>query len=127
MKAIEIKPIEKDGKVIGVEIPIIEKELLFEDISKEEMDWYEAMEYAKKKGKALLTKRELFILAYFMDDICKYYPDLRNMLQHDLRTERKVHHPLVRGIKWFGRAVFAKSRVGTYVMLQQSYVRSLAL
>lgn len=79
MKAIEIKPIEKDGKVIGVEIPIIEKELLFEDISKEEMDWYEAMEYAKKKGKALLTKRELFILAYFMDDICKYYPDLRNM------------------------------------------------
>lgn len=79
MKAIEIKPIEKDGKVIGVEIPIIEKELLFEDISKEVMDWYEAMEYAKKKGKALLTKRELFILAYFMDDICKYYPDLRNM------------------------------------------------
>lgn len=79
MKAIEIKPIEKDGKVIGVEIPIIEKELLFEDISKEKMDWYEAMEYAKKKGKALLTKRELFILAYFMDDICKYYPDLRNM------------------------------------------------
>ncbi len=79
MKAIEIKPIEKDGKVIGVEIPIIEKELLFEDISKEEMDWYEAMEYAKKKGKALLTKRELFILAYFMDDISKYYPDLRNM------------------------------------------------
>ena len=79
MKAIEIKPIKKDGKVIGVEIPIIEKELLFEDISKEEMDWYEAMEYAKKKGKALLTKRELFILAYFMDDICKYYPDLRNM------------------------------------------------
>lgn len=79
MKAIEIKPIEKDGKVIGVEIPIIEKELLFEDISKEEMNWYEAMEYAKKKGKALLTKRELFILAYFMDDISKYYPDLRNM------------------------------------------------
>ena len=79
MKAIKIKPIEKDGKVIGVEIPIIEKELLFEDISKEEMDWDEAMEYAKKKGKALLTKRELFILAYFMDDICKYYPDLRNM------------------------------------------------
>lgn len=79
MKAIEIKPIEKDGKVIGVEIPIIEKELLFEDISKEEMNWDEAMEYAKKKGKALLTKRELFILAYFMDDICKYYLDLRNM------------------------------------------------
>ena len=79
MKAIEIKPIEKDGKVIGVEIPIIEKELLFEDISKEEMNWYEAMEYAKKKCKALLTKRELLILAYFMDDICKYYPDLRNM------------------------------------------------
>lgn len=79
MKAIEIKPIEKDGKVIGVEIPIIEKELLFEDISKEEMNWDEAMEYAKKKGKALLTKRELFILAYFIDDICKYYPDLRNM------------------------------------------------
>ncbi len=79
MKAIEIKPIEKDGKVIGVEIPIIEKELLFEDISKEKMNWYKAMEYAKKKGKALLTKRELFILAYFMDDICKYYPDLRNM------------------------------------------------
>ena len=79
MKAIEIKPIEKDGKVIGVEIPIIEKELLFEDISKEEMNWYEAMEYAKKKGKALLTKRELLILAYFMDDISKYFPDLRNM------------------------------------------------
>lgn len=79
MKAIEIKPIEKDGKVIGVEIPIIEKELLFEDISKEEMNWDEAMGYAKKKGKALLTKRELFIIAYFMDDICKYYPDLRNM------------------------------------------------
>ena len=78
-EVITVKPIEKDSKVIGIEIPVINKQLLFEDISKEGMNWYDAIEYAEKKGKRIPTLRELYILAYFKDEICKYFSEWRHL------------------------------------------------
>ena len=59
----------KDGKVIGVGVPIINKAFYFDQCPKEEMNWDDAMKYAKKLGRKLPTKKELVLCWFFKDEI----------------------------------------------------------
>lgn len=61
--------IEKDGKVIGVRIPVINKALYFGEISEKEMEWRDAMAYAEKLGRKLPTLKEAHLMLYFIDEI----------------------------------------------------------
>ena len=68
-----------DGVIIGVNIPVINKSLIFADISKNPEKWEEAMARAKVLGKQLPTKDELYILQYFRAQIAKIYPPFADM------------------------------------------------
>lgn len=59
------------GNVIGIGVPVIDKALYFEDVPKndKEMNWLDATKHAKMLGRALPSKKELYILAYFKDEI----------------------------------------------------------
>ena len=59
----------KDGKVIGVGVPIINKAFYFDQCPDEEMNWDDAMKYAKKHGRKLPTKKELVLCWFFKDEI----------------------------------------------------------
>ena len=63
--------VEKDGKVVGVAVPIINKVFYFDDITEEdkEMTWDDAMAYAKERGRELPTKRDLHLCYFFKDEI----------------------------------------------------------
>jgi hypothetical protein len=59
------------GNTIGIGVPVIDKALYFEDVPKndKEMNWFDATKHAKMLGRALPSKKELYILAYFKDEI----------------------------------------------------------
>ena len=61
--------IEKDGKVIGVRIPVINKALYFGEISEKEMEWRDAMAHAERLGRKLPTLKEAHLMLYFIDEI----------------------------------------------------------
>lgn len=63
--------VEKDGKVVGVAVPIINKVFYFDDVPEDdkEMNWGDAMAYAKERGRELLPKRELMLCYFFKDEI----------------------------------------------------------
>ena len=61
--------IEKDGKVIGVRIPVINKALYFGEISEKEMTWDAAMQYAADKDRKLPTLKEAHLMLYYIDEI----------------------------------------------------------
>lgn len=63
-----VKNIEKDGQLVAVEIPIINVRIDLEDIAGG-MTWEQAMEYAKSKGKRLLSKEDVGILIYLKDQL----------------------------------------------------------
>lgn len=58
-----------DGKVIGVGVPIINKAFYFDQCPDKEMDWNDAMAYAKKHGRKLPTQKELMLCYFFKDEI----------------------------------------------------------
>ena len=62
---------DADGNTIGIGVPVIDKALYFEDVPKndKEMNWFDATKHAKMLGRALPSKKELYILAYFKDEI----------------------------------------------------------
>jgi hypothetical protein len=62
---------DADGNTIGIGVPVIDKVLYFEDVPKndKEMNWFDATKHAKMLGRALPSKKELYILAYFKDEI----------------------------------------------------------
>ena len=68
-----------DGVIIGVNIPVINKSLIFADISTKPLSWDLAMAHAKNLGKQLPTKDELYILQYFRAQIAKIYPPFADM------------------------------------------------
>ena len=63
--------VEKDGKVVGVAVPIINKVFYFDDVPEDdkEMNWDDAMAYAKERGRELPSKRELMLCYFFKDEI----------------------------------------------------------
>lgn len=63
--------VEKDGKVVGVAVPIINKVFYFDDVPEDdkEMSWDDAMAFAKERGRELPTKRELHLCYFFKDEI----------------------------------------------------------
>lgn len=62
---------DPDGKTIGVGVPIINKVFYFDDIPEDdkEMNWDDAMAFAKERGRELLPKRELMFCFFFKDEI----------------------------------------------------------
>lgn len=60
-----------DGKIIGVRVPIINKAFYFCDVPEgdREMNWPDAMDYAKKRGRTLPTKREFYVILFFKNEI----------------------------------------------------------
>ena len=68
-----------EDEIIGVKIPIINKSMIFDEISVMEMPWKEAMEHAKSFGKQLPTKEELYILQYFRGQIAALWPAFQTM------------------------------------------------
>lgn len=71
---LHVQPIEQDGEVVGVNIPIINKSLIFADIPAERMCWDDAMANAENKGKALPTLKECHVIQFFRDEIAEYIP-----------------------------------------------------
>lgn len=63
--------VEKDGKVVGVAVPIINKVFYFDDVPEDdkEMNWDDAMAYAKERGRELPSRRELMLCYFFKDEI----------------------------------------------------------
>ena len=63
--------VEKDGKVVGVAVPIINKVFYFDDVPEDdkEMSWDDAMAFAKERGRELPTTRELHLCFFFKDEI----------------------------------------------------------
>ena len=63
--------VEANGKVVGVAVPIINKVFYFDDIPEgdQEMNWDDAMAYAKKHGRKLPTQKDLMLCFYFKDAI----------------------------------------------------------
>lgn len=68
-------PIEKDGKVIGVGIPIINKAIYFDQV-RLGLTWHEAKAHAKEVGGELPSKQQLYIIAYFYDELREIWPDI---------------------------------------------------
>lgn len=60
-----------DGKIIGVRVPIINKVFYFDDVPEDdqEMNWDDAMAFAKERGRTLPSKRELILCLFFKDEI----------------------------------------------------------
>ena len=78
--ALKVEKIKtSDGVIIGVNIPVINKSLIFADISTKPLSWDLAMAHAKNLGKQLPTKDELYILQYFRAQIAKIYPPFADM------------------------------------------------
>lgn len=63
--------VEANGKVVGVAVPIINKVFYFDDVPEndEEMNWDDAMAFAKERGRTLPSKRELHLCYFFKDEI----------------------------------------------------------
>ena len=81
---LKVEPIVRRRKyqkdeIIGVNIPVINKSMIFDEISVMEMPWKEAMEHAKSFGKQLPTKEELYILQYFRGQIAALWPAFQTM------------------------------------------------
>ena len=75
-----VSPIRNEAdRIIGVNIPVINKSMIFDEISVMEMPWKEAMEHAKSFGKQLPTKEELYILQYFRGQIAALWPAFQTM------------------------------------------------
>lgn len=68
-------PIEKEGKVIGVGIPIINKAIYFSQV-RLGLAWNEANAHAKEVGGELPSKKQLYIIAYFYDELREIWPDI---------------------------------------------------
>ena len=76
--ALKVEPIEQDGQVVGVTVPIINKSIIFAEI-KNDMKWDAGMEYARGLGKEMPTLKELYILAYFRDEIAAFLPEFADL------------------------------------------------
>jgi hypothetical protein len=76
---LHVQPIEQGGEVVGVNIPVINKSLIFSDIPAKGMKWDDAMAYAEKKGKALPTLKECYVIQFFRDEIAQYMPAFANL------------------------------------------------
>ncbi len=63
--------VEANGKVVGVAVPIINKVFYFDDVPEndEEMNWDDAMAFAKERGRTLPSKRDLHLCYFFKDEI----------------------------------------------------------
>ena len=69
-------PIEKNGKVIGVGIPIINKAIFFNQV-RLGLTWDEAKAHAKEVGGELPTRKQLYIIAYFYDELKEIWPAIK--------------------------------------------------
>ena len=76
---LNLEPIKDGDKIIGVNIPLINKSLLFADISEEKMEWEKAVKHAEDMGKELPDKSEIYILQYFREQIAEYWPKFRDL------------------------------------------------
>jgi len=76
---LHVQPIEQGGEVVGVNIPVINKSLIFADIPANRMNWDDAMAYAENKGKALPTLKECLVIQFFRDEIAEYMPAFANL------------------------------------------------
>ena len=75
-----VSPIRNEAdRIIGVNIPVINKSMIFDEISIKELPWEKAMEHAKSFGKQLPTKEELYILQYFRGQIAALWPAFQTM------------------------------------------------
>lgn len=64
-------PVELNGKVIGVGVPIINKVFYLDDVPEDdkEMNWHDAMSFAKDRGRTLPSKKDLHLCFFFKDEI----------------------------------------------------------
>ena len=76
--SLKVEPIEQDGEVVGVVVPVINKSIIFAEI-KNEMKWEQSMDYAKGLGKEMPTLKELYILAYYRDEIAAFLPEFADL------------------------------------------------
>ena len=76
---LNLEPIKDGDKIIGVNIPLINKSLLFADISEEKMEWEKAVKHAEDMGKELPDKSESYILQYFREQIAEYWPKFKDL------------------------------------------------
>ena len=62
---------DEAGKTVGVGIPVINKAFYFADVPEndKEMNWFKAMEFAEKRGRSLPSKKEMYIVLFYKDEI----------------------------------------------------------
>ena len=62
---------DADGKTIGIGIPVINKAFYFADVPEndKEMNWFKAKEFADKRGRSLPSKKEMYIVLFYKDEI----------------------------------------------------------
>lgn len=62
---------DADGKTIGIGVPVINKAFYFADVPEndKEMNWFKAMEFAEKRGRSIPSKKEMYIVLFYKDEI----------------------------------------------------------
>lgn len=69
-------PIKVGTATVGVHVPIIEKDIYFNDFFAEPVSWRNAMRCAENSGRRLPSLREAHVLLYFWEQLRPFAPDL---------------------------------------------------
>ncbi len=69
-------PIKVGTATVGVHVPIIEKDIYFNEFGANELKWKEAVASAGSIGRRLPTLQEAHVLLYFWEQLRPFAPDL---------------------------------------------------
>ena len=69
-------PIKVGNATVGVHVPIIEKDIYFNEFGANELTWKEAVASAESIGRRLPTLQEAHILLYLWEELRPFAPDL---------------------------------------------------
>lgn len=71
------QPIKSNnGNIVGVHVPIIEKDIYFNEFSPEELTWRNAVSFAQAMGRRLPTLQEAHVILYFIEQLKAIEPDI---------------------------------------------------
>lgn len=79
-----------EDEIIGVKIPIINKTIIFNEISTKGLTWKKAEEHAKRFGKELPSKKDLHIIEYYREQIASFWPEFRTMDIWSRESSQKI-------------------------------------
>lgn len=68
--------IKCNGHAVGIHVPIIEKDIFFNEFSPEELTWRNAVSFGENMARRLPTLQEAHVILYFIEQLKAIEPDL---------------------------------------------------